>query len=142
MNYKVVYFTRSGNSKRVAEKIANKLSCEVVQITDNKNWKGIIGFIKAGYYSAKNKEVEIKVNGNIDNADEFIAITPIWASSPVPAIKMFLKDKPLDKVHLVATSLGGGYMKNFQGYKSFSEIAKKDNNEDLVIETLMNRLKK
>jgi len=59
MNYKVVYFTRTGNSKRVAEKIANKLSCETIQITDNINWKGILGFLKGGYYSSKNRNVGV-----------------------------------------------------------------------------------
>ncbi len=47
--YGVIYFTRTNNSKRVAEKIADRLSCEVVQITDNINWQGLFGYIKADF---------------------------------------------------------------------------------------------
>ncbi len=79
MKYKVVYFTRTNYSKKVAEKIANKLSCEAIQIIDNKNWNGCLGFIKAGYYSSIKKPVEIEILGNLDTADEFIVVAPLWA---------------------------------------------------------------
>jgi len=39
--YGVLYYTRTNNSKRVAEKISSKLSCELIQITDNINWQGL-----------------------------------------------------------------------------------------------------
>jgi flavodoxin len=41
MELQVVYFTRTGNSKRVAEKIAKKLNVSIIEIKDNKSWKGI-----------------------------------------------------------------------------------------------------
>ncbi|MBC7960795.1 MAG: flavodoxin family protein, partial [Vallitaleaceae bacterium] len=42
---KVVYFSRTGNSKRVAEKIAQKIGSHVSVLTDDKNWKGLLGYI-------------------------------------------------------------------------------------------------
>jgi len=79
VNYKVVYFTRTGVSKRVAEKIANKLSCELVQITDNMNWKGIFGFIRAGRYAMKEKAVKIEIHGSFGSSEGLIVVTPLWA---------------------------------------------------------------
>ena len=38
MGIKVVYFTRSGSSERVAEKIAKGLSTKTIKITDDLNW--------------------------------------------------------------------------------------------------------
>jgi flavodoxin len=139
VNYKVVYFTRTGTSKRVAEKIANKLSCETIQITDNMNWKGILGFIKGGYYASKNKSVDIKIHGNLDAADKLIVVTPVWAGGVVPAIKVFLQTTTLDKIHLVVTS-NGSIMGNRLGYKSVSDIVKNKNNEDIIINNLVNSL--
>jgi len=55
LNYKVVYFSRSNTSKRIAEGISKKLNCSIVQVTDDKNWDGLFGFIKAGFYSSTNK---------------------------------------------------------------------------------------
>ncbi len=139
MNYKVVYFTRTGTSKRVAEKIANKLSCGAIQITDNMNWKGIFGFLKGGMYASKNKNVDIKINGNLDGADEFIVVTPLWAGGVVPAIKTFLKTISLGKIHLVVTSKGSN-IKDPSGFKSVSSIVKSKKNEEDIINNLVNNL--
>jgi len=132
MNIKVAYFTRSGTSKRVAEKISQKLSCEIYEIRDNINWKGFFGFIKGGFYSSVNKEVEISYDKSLDEADEFIVVSPLWAGGAAPAIRMFLKTKSLDKVNLFITS-DGSQMKNRDGYKTTNDVIKKNNNEDQVI---------
>jgi protein involved in ribonucleotide reduction len=140
MSYKVVYFSRTGTSKRVASKIGNKLSCEVVEITDGMNWKGILGFIKGGFYATANKEVNIEVHGNIDSLDEIILVTPLWAGGLTPAVRAFLKKVSLDKIHLVVTS-NGSNIKNPATFKSLSEIVRAKNNEDKVIEDLVMKLK-
>ena len=144
MSYKVVYFSRSGVSKRVAEKIAKKLSCSSIEITDNMNWKGIIGFLKGGYYAARNKDVEIKINGSIVESDEIILITPLWAGGPAPAIRTLLKNIPSEKVHLVVTADGSNVEKSIAKYenkhskfKSVYGIVKSRNNEEQVIEELI-----
>ena len=139
MNYKVVYFTRSGNSKRIAEKIGNKLSCQVIQITDNMNWDGVLGYIKAGFYASQNKAVDIKIHENISDSDELIVVSPLWAGGLAPAIRIFLKTITLDRIHLVVTS-GGSAIKNASGFKSVNNIMKNKNNEDNVINDLVSRL--
>jgi len=139
VKYKVVYFSRTGTSKNVAKKIASKLSCDVIQITDNMNWNGILGFIKGGYYSSKNKGVDIKINGNLDNSDELIVVTPLWAGRVAPAIRVFLKNMKLDKINLVVNS-NGSTIKNSSGFKSVSDIVKSKNNEDDLINNLVNNL--
>jgi len=136
MNYKVVYFTRTGNSKRVAEKIAAALSLETAEIKDNMNWKGILGFIRGGYYASKDKSVEIQLTRNVDDADELIVVSPIWAGKLVPAVRAFLKNRSLEKIHLVVTS-GGSILNDRSGYKSVSDIVKSKSNEEAVIGDLL-----
>lgn len=139
MNYKVVYFTRTGNSRRVAEKIAKALSTEAIEITDNMNWQGVFGFIKGGFYASKNREVVIQVPENINGAEELIVVTPLWANKVTPAIHTFLKAQSLEKIHLVVTS-GGSVLVDRSGYKSISDIVKRNNNEEEVISNLINSL--
>lgn len=139
MNYKVVYFTRTGNSKRVAEKIASKLSCEALQITDNMNWKGGFGYLKGGYYASLNRDVDINIPENLDSADELIVVTPIWAGGIAPDIKAFLKNTTLSKVHLVVTSLGS-ILKDRAGFKSVCDIVKNKNDEDVIILNFVSNL--
>ena len=139
--YGVLYFTRTDNSKRVAEKIANKLSCELVQITDNINWKGIFGYIKAGFYSMTNKHVDIQFLGDLDAVEEYIIVGPLWAGGLAPALKTVLNQFPRDKVHLVVTSIES-HVEDRSGYLSVDDITSKTDNEDAVIDDLVNSLLK
>lgn len=141
VTYKVVYFTRTGNCRRVAKKLAKAVSAEAVEITDNMKWTGVLGFLRGGYYSARDKDVKIKVSGNVDDTDELIAVTPLWAGKVAPTMKAFLKNRSLDKVHLVVTS-GGSALKDRAGYKSVSDITISKKNEDEVINGLIKNLNK
>ena len=141
MSYKVVYFTRTGTSKRVAEKIAEKLSVATVEIVDNKIWGGPMGFMRGAYYAAKNKEVSIKVEGKISDEDEIIMVSPIWVGNLVPALSTFLRKCDKSTIHLVTTSKDSG-IKDKAGFKSLTEIITKKNNEDEVINALVAQLKK
>jgi hypothetical protein len=137
--FAVIYFTRTNNSKRVAEKIANKLSCELIQCTDNINWQGFIGYIKAGFYSMTNKHVDIELLGDVDDVEEYIIVGPYWAGGLAPALKTLLAQFPRDKVHLVVTSIGS-HVEDRAGYSSVHDITSNSGNEDSVIEDLMNSL--
>jgi len=128
-----------GENVRV-QKIQGELSCSVTQITDNLNWKGFLGFIKAGYYSSTDKHVDIEVLGDLDASDVYIVVAPLWAGGLAPAMRTFLKTIPLEKVHLVVTSLGN-HLKNRSGYRSVCDITKNTGNEDAIVEDLVNNLK-
>ena len=140
MSYKILYFTRTGNCERIANKIAEKLDGQLVQVTDNKNWKGPIGFIKGGFYSTAKRKVEIELEYPIQKDDMIIAVSPLWANGIVPAIKRFLESVPHDNVHLVISS-DGSTLKDRDGYKSVTDIVKNQNNEDEAIENLVHSLK-
>lgn len=141
MNYKVVYFTRTETSRRVANKIAKGLSCEAIEVTDNMNWKGIFGFIKGGYYASKKKPVEINLSSELGSYDEIIIVSPLWAGGVVPAINTFLKNVSQDKVNLVLTS-NGSTSNDRSNYKSITDIVKNNKNEDILIKELIDRLLK
>jgi len=139
MSYIVVYFTRTGTSKRIGEKIAATLNCEAVQVTDNMNWKGIFGFIKGGYYASQNKAVAIQLSHPVQETDQLVVVSPMWAGGTAPAIKTFLKERDLAKVDLVLTS-NGTTGKNVLGYKSVANIIRSNQNEDKDIEAIIKKL--
>lgn len=132
MNVKVIYFTRTGNSKRIAEKIAEKLSCKTIQLTDYVDWSGPLGYAKAIYYIIAKKIIEFKLDSPIAEDDELIVVTPLWASMPCPTVAEFLKSVQRDRVHLV-TSAGASEMKQTDGYRSVQAITTQKKNEDDVI---------
>jgi len=138
-NIGVIYFTRTNNSKRVAEKISNKLSCKLVQVTDNINYKGIFGYLKAGSYSMRNKHVDIEFLGDLDGVEEYIFVGPLWAGGLAPAMRTLIKQFPRDKVHLVVISTES-HVEDRSGFLSVHDIENKTGNEDQVIEGLVNNL--
>ena len=137
--YGVIYYTRTNNSKRVAEKISNKLSCDLIQITDIINWKGLVGYLKAGFYSMTNRHVDIEFLGNVDGVEEYIIVGPLWAGGLASALRTLLNQLPRNKVHLVVTSIDS-QVKDRSGYLSVYDITKKSGNEDLVIAGLVSSL--
>lgn len=142
MNYKVVYFTRSGHSKRIAESIADQLNCPLIEITDNMNWKGIIGFLRAGRATLKNKPIEIKLSQTLAPEDNLIVVSPVWAGNIAQPVRIFLNSKPSESVSLILTS--GGPIKekavDFKRYAYFGNIYSNSENQALVISDLIQSL--
>ncbi len=139
MKYEVFYFTRTGVSKRVAEKIGELLLCEPIEITDDMDWSGASGFLKGGYYASRKKSVQIKLSKPSEGKDILVVVTPLWAGKIAPAIDAFLKKQDLKKVHLVVTS-SGSTLKERQGYCSITDIVKNRNDEAECIQTLVSKL--
>lgn len=137
----VIYYTRTGNSKRVAEKIANRLSCKIIEITDEINWKGLIGYLKAGFYSMTKRHVDIQLSGDPDAFEKYIVVGPLWAGGLAPSLITLLEQLPRDKVHLVVTSIGS-LVEDRSGYLSVHDITRNSGNEDAVIEALVENLSK
>ena len=49
MRVLVVYYSRTGNTRFVAEAVAQSLEADIEEIKDGKNRMGIFGFLRCGY---------------------------------------------------------------------------------------------
>ena len=90
MKILVIHYSKTGNTKYVAQKIAEQLNAELSEITDKKNRKGKLNFLKSGYESIREKLTEIEVSKKIDNYNFVIIGSPVWAGKIPPAIRTFL----------------------------------------------------
>lgn len=135
----VLYFTRTDNSKRIAEKLTNKLSCDLIQVTDNINYKGLFGYLKAGSFSMRNRHVDIDVLGDLDGLEEYIVVGPLWAGGLAPAVKTLLDQLPREKVHLVVSSRRDP-VEDRSGFSSVHDITRKAGNEEEAIQKLVDSL--
>ena len=86
----VVYYSRTGNTKYVAEKIAENLGAEICEVVDKKSRKGRLAFVTGGYESIRKKLTEIEVSRTVDNYDLIIIGSPVWANGITPAIRTFI----------------------------------------------------
>jgi len=117
----VVYYSRTGKTKFVAEKVATELKADIEEVVDLKNRSGRIGFLKAGYDATRDNETKIRETEKSPSDFDLIIIgTPIWNSRPASAIRTYLKKKDLSekKVAIFCTNEGMGNEKALERIKS------------------------
>jgi hypothetical protein len=78
-------------------------------------------YLKAGFYSMTNNHVDIEFIGKLDDVNETIILSPLWAGGLTSALKMVLSQFPRDKVHLVVMALGS-HVEDRSGYLSIQDI--------------------
>lgn len=121
MKFLVVYYTRSGKTKVVAEEIAKILNCDIEELVDLKHRQGILGWIISGYDAANRNFTEIQpISKELDVYDSIILCSPIWALNVPPAVRTFLtkfKEK-IKNISFVVTMGAVGAKKMFQELKS------------------------
>lgn len=88
----VVYFTRTGNTEKVAKFMAEKLSADIEQITEKKDRSGVLGYIGAGRDAIKKKGTPINECKYDSSQYDIVLIgTPIWAYTMTPPILSYLE---------------------------------------------------
>jgi len=104
----VVYYSRTGNTKLVAEKIAKNLNADLCEILDKKNRSGKLVFLTGGYAALREKLTAIEVTKSIDDYEFIIIGSPIWAGKITPAIRTFVSKNNFSKKKLALfITLGG-----------------------------------
>jgi flavodoxin len=121
MKYLVLYYSRTGNTKKIGDEIAKALSCDKEELIDTKNRDGAVGYIAGGYDATRKNLTIIKdLEKNLMDYDLVVVGTPIWSWNVCPAIRTFLlqnKEK-IKKVAFFATEGGSG------DDRAFSEMEK------------------
>lgn len=116
MKILVVYYSRTGTTKKLGDAIASKLSCDTEEIFDTADWSGPLGYIKAGRSAMKNKLSTLKVlDKDIAGYDLVVVGTPVWAWNVLVPVRTFLSQNR-DKLNKVAffLTMGGKQGKTFE----------------------------
>jgi flavodoxin len=87
----VAYYSRTGNTRQVAQKIKEIIGCDIEEIIDKENRKGIIGFLKSGYQAFKGIPAKIEENGKeVAQYDLVLIGTPVWAGRVSCAVRKYI----------------------------------------------------
>jgi flavodoxin len=105
----VVYYSRSGNARFVAETIAAEVGADVEEIIDLKKRSGVLGFLIGGSDARRGKETKISpITKSPANYELIIVGTPVWAGRPTPAITTYLKKNDLSGKKVAVFFTRGG----------------------------------
>jgi flavodoxin len=118
MKILVVFYSRSGKTKKVAEAISDILKCDKEEIFDIKSREGIVGFLSAGTDANLRRLTAIKeIKNNPSLYDLVIIGTPIWSSNISTPIRTYLSlhKEDFKNVAFFCTRLGSDAEKVFAG---------------------------
>jgi flavodoxin len=107
----VVYYSRTGNTKKIGDEIAQALGCDKEELIDTKKRSGMFGYLIGGYDATrKNLTILKDLQKNLMDYDLVIVGTPVWSWNVSPAVRTFLlhnKEK-IKNLAFFATEGGSG----------------------------------
>lgn len=105
----VAYYSRTGITKKVAGIIKENIDCDLDEVIDKVNRRGVFGFIKSAYAAFKGRSTEIEnTKHDVSEYDLIIIGTPVWAGRMSCAARRFLEIncKDIKKIAFFATKGG------------------------------------
>jgi flavodoxin len=121
----IVYYSRTGNTKFIAEILAKELNFDLEEIIDTKKRKGIIGWLRAGYDATREKLTVIKeIQKDPELYDLIILGTPIWNKRMSSAIRTYITENKskFKNMAFFCTEGGSG---GSEVLKSMAELSEK-----------------
>lgn len=118
----VVYYSLEGNTKLIAQTLKEELNCDIVELKPEKEYpdKGFKKFFWGGKSVLfKEKPTLLNEEIKINNYDNIILGTPVWAGTYAAPFNTFIKQYKINNknIALFACHGGGGANKCFNNYK-------------------------
>ncbi len=142
----LVYYSRTGTTKIVAEAIAKEIKCDVEELIDKKSRAGPFGWLGGGGDAAQKKLTEINpVSKDASKYDLVIIGTPTWAGRMAPAVRTYLLQAKPKNIAFFST-MGGentkstldDFTESFGKPKAYLPIQTKNaRNQEFVKEKLL-----
>lgn len=110
----VVYFSRTGYTRRVAEKIARETGADLEPIREPKPRKGLFGYWRSAREALRKSAVEILPPAKQARDYRLVILgTPVWASHVASPVRAYLaaQGRSLPRVAAFCTQGGSGGQK-------------------------------
>lgn len=119
----VVYFSRSGTTRRVAQSLAAALGCGLEEIIDVRERTGFWGYIRSAWEANRQQAATILPTKEDPASFDLVVIgTPVWAwsvSAPVRAYLMANKER-LPDIAFFCTMGGQGSESTFEQMRAIA----------------------
>lgn len=135
----VIYYSYTGNTRLVANKIKEKLNCDILELTPKIPFSTDYDEVVNEYQTNSiDKNVEINDIGiNLDDYDELIIGTPVWWYTMCPVISTFLKNYDLSGKTINVFATNAGWLRHT--FKDFEKLCNVKYSMNIVFDS--NKLK-
>lgn len=140
----IIYFTYTGNTKKIAEKIKEKLNCDILEIKTvipySKDYDTVVNDEQNSESSNHLPEIQ-NLNIDLSNYEEIILGTPVWWYRPVPAIRTFLTQNDLSGKIIKPYATNAGWLgKTFKEIKALCTNSEISDGMNIVFESYSDKL--
>jgi flavodoxin len=118
----LVYYSRTGTTRRIADEISAMLGCDVEALVDTKKRQGIAGYLRSGFDAGFRRLTTLNpTKYDPANYDLVIVGTPVWNASVSAPVRTYLtlQRGRLKHVAFFCTFGGSGSRRTF---RQMSEI--------------------
>ena len=145
MNKKlIVYFSYTGNTRKIANMIKDKLNCEILELKPVEPYS-------TDYQKVVDEEQNLEgsnhlreyqdINVNLNDYDTIILGTPVWWYRETPVIRTFLKENDLSNKIIIPYATNAGWLgKTFIEIKKMCPNSKVQNEMNIVFESYSDEL--
>ena len=119
----LVYYSRTGTTKKVADAISGIIDCDVEEVVDTKDRSGFLGFLTSGWEAIQKKQAPIEeIKKDPSQYDLVIIGTPTWIHNTPSPIRTYLSQisGQIDNTAFFCTYGGTGYDKVFEEMEKIS----------------------
>ncbi len=117
----VIYYSFTGNSKKVAEYVKEKLNADILELEPKEPFSSDYDeVVREWQNNDVKRDVEIKpVNMDLSKYKKVVLITSTWWYGITPVMKKFLKDHDLSNKDVIVASSNAGWIGHcFKDYKT------------------------
>ena len=125
----VVFYSRTGNTKRIAEELSKMIDADTEELHDTKNRKGIIGFILSGMDARMMRKANLeKTRNNPAIYDMVILGTPTWSNRMSTPMRTYINQNcnSFKKVAFFLTSGFGNVKSAMAIFKDMASLCGKE----------------
>lgn len=141
----VVYYSYTGNTKKIANMIKEKLNCDILELTPkipfSTDYQAVVDEYQNN--SIQNKSVGINdIKLDLNQYDEIIVGTPVWWYTISPVVVTFLKNYNLDNKTIIPFATNAGWIgKTFKDIEKLCPNSKIEKEMNIVFESYSDKLK-
>ena len=140
----VVYFSYTGNTKKIAQKLKEELNCDILELKPikpySKNYQTVVDEEQNNESTKKVPKIQ-DINIDLNNYDEIIIGTPVWWYTIAPVIRTFLKQNDLSKKVVIPFATNAGWLgRTFEEIESLCPNSKVEEKMNIVFESYSTRL--
>lgn len=114
----VVYFSRSGHTRQLAEALASALSADIEPIGEDGERGGILQYLRSAWEALNAKPVAIRPSAKVvGDYDAVVLGTPVWASRMSSPMRAYIAAHASEfrQIALFCTLGGSGAEKTMRG---------------------------